>query len=1370
MNTGYFAYNDYLCNQNKHIRKMNLLNFTAQFPDEASCRDKWKEYREQEGVVCPMKKAIFVCLLWFACLVAAYSQMTYPVYVQTLLIPPYTPHIPAYYTGLQEKMRVTLINLDAQQPLLRVYLRMRIVSSAFSLVNPPEAYTPTIELPSGLSVTLSRDDLAPYFSRNNLRTSGLLSDFNRTQLLPDNFYRFNFDVYEATTHRLLSNPNMGFAMAMIAAGDPPVLNLPEKGAKIKESAIPSIFFSWTPRHMNSPAVAYNTEYEFTLVEIYDKHAPPESAFMYSRPLYTERVRSTSFIHTAAQPMLLPWMRYAWRVRAVAREGIDDVSIFKNDGYSPIFYFDYVSDCNTVQICGAVYERGCVNITWNDVGVMEYTVEYRRKDSEKWYTSRNVAPGMCEIYNLRYGVEYEYRIGTRCMINDDFVYNDIKSFRIPDSEERQPNCGILPDVSLSNRTPATELPPDKPVKAGDFPVFITKVSGTGTFSGEGYVRIPYLRNAQVAVTFSNIVVNTDNQLLSGFFETKYDAENPNLLLDIDKTLTGGSGVGDIRSGEERAAFDVDYVLDPNIPAKPPVADDGEDPIRDANGNYIFTKGENGKYQLVLTDSEGNEHTLETDEIPFTVTDGNGNTFEIGENGTAKPVSSASDIRLPAEEKETPHPELAVLQFEETANTKFALDPYRDVYAKVTEYFLKYKPTNEDMIASAKFMTPGASDEIFVRILSSGNGFAPEKVHFVTDKGKDYNGVYDEEKRVWTLTLVGGEADDGQHLYAVMETAPGEYATLARLNIYTYTPKSINVKLIPVNGFTNGFTKENVSQELNAIYNRVGINCEVEMTPDFEYEPLTTGEFNVEGSGLFSTLTDDMADLNMAYLQAHPDEEALCLFLIKNVTGAEGVVGDMPRGCQFGYLFEGATAQTIAHEIGHGIFRLDHPFDRANAAKSFDHGDLADNVMEYPPHAGERFVKLQWDAIHAPGLVIGLFETDEDAMRKDESKRSQITRFMYAIKNVIQKNYRMNFTDTEFLRTDDIMVLNSKENYSVKADHVFYGESLSDYFEEVELKLLFDAAKQLSSLPNELSSLSQNAVAYKSWFVKDLDVVIAFVFKQETDISVFTKFLGEKDILTPPQSSTRKAFFVHGTSSDPERWMEHPLTEKILLCIANTDKYDDRFSWQEHNHLTNTIIDRNKAALDLTNYILKNSQGFNEVVLIGHSHGGNVSLQAVNQLVNKGKTVFLITTSTPAYNAETIEIYDRNLQNCEFIGESVKSTVSPSGGINTQTTYVFKNPENPMNTKVKKHLHLWNKDDLVAGPIAGDDYYKSNGITENVEIPAGDEYKDSAVQVKHLIDGNFMDIINLEFINAHGLDSNRPQLIYQMFLNGKIKSIK
>jgi DNA-directed RNA polymerase subunit RPC12/RpoP len=32
---------------------MNLLNFSKTFPDEASCKAKWKEYRDKHGVLCP---------------------------------------------------------------------------------------------------------------------------------------------------------------------------------------------------------------------------------------------------------------------------------------------------------------------------------------------------------------------------------------------------------------------------------------------------------------------------------------------------------------------------------------------------------------------------------------------------------------------------------------------------------------------------------------------------------------------------------------------------------------------------------------------------------------------------------------------------------------------------------------------------------------------------------------------------------------------------------------------------------------------------------------------------------------------------------------------------------------------------------------------------------------------------------------------------------------------------------------------------------------------------------------------------------------------------------------------------------------------
>ncbi|GHT06457.1 hypothetical protein AGMMS49525_14730 [Bacteroidia bacterium] len=37
----------------KLTSKMNLLNFTTPFPDEQSCKLKWKEMRDKAGVVCP---------------------------------------------------------------------------------------------------------------------------------------------------------------------------------------------------------------------------------------------------------------------------------------------------------------------------------------------------------------------------------------------------------------------------------------------------------------------------------------------------------------------------------------------------------------------------------------------------------------------------------------------------------------------------------------------------------------------------------------------------------------------------------------------------------------------------------------------------------------------------------------------------------------------------------------------------------------------------------------------------------------------------------------------------------------------------------------------------------------------------------------------------------------------------------------------------------------------------------------------------------------------------------------------------------------------------------------------------------------------
>ena len=909
-----------------------------------------------------------------------YGQTTYPVQVYTQLTPPYTSYLPAYYSGVNQKLKVTLINTDMAQSELSVYLRMRIQSSSFTIETPENVYTERISLQAGVPLQLSLNDLATYFKNENMRISGGRNEFLRTNTLPDNFYRFNFEVYEATTGRLLSNPKLGFVQAMIASGEPPILNMPLKGSTIMEANIPSIMFSWTPRHMNSMASAYGTEYEFTLVEIFDKQVAPEAAFDYSRVLYTETVRSTSFVHTVAQPMLVPSMRYAWRVRAVAREGIEEANVFKNNGYSPISWFDYTVDCKLVQYDKVEVKDRVATISWQKTDAIDYDVQYRKKGSNKWYEGSLKDHETCPVYNLKFGEEYEYKIGVRCTMNDPFAYTDVKGFRMPEELAKNSNCGILPNINVSNQTPTRELQTKLPILVGDFPVFVTKVSGSGKFTGEGYVGIPYLKNAKIAVTFKDITVNTDNRMITGFIETKYDvsASGNNLLWDVDETLTGGKGVGDIRTGEEKAQYIVDYTISSSLTKVPIRKDTSEDNI-EGGETAETTSGENERYIITLTDESGGEHEQVVEKFPTTIEDKSGATYNVDKEGNIKQVSSKSDVKLDDKTKYV-QDKVATIQFESIDGvTKYALDAYNDVYKEVAEFEREYIVEEGNPVrASIKFMEANSSDDIFVRLVNSEESFDPAKVHFVTDNQKEYKATYNAEERGWRLTLVGSDANDGLEVFAVYKKGNSEYSTLAVLKVVSYEPKSVNIALVPVNEAKGNFTDiAKVKDELNKVYNKVGITVNVSLTDNFDY---TLDSFDVTGSGLFSTRTNDMKAIESAFMAtAQYKENTAYLFIMDispEVDDNSVALGDMPRKSQFGYLFKGASANTVAHEIGHGLFHLDHPFARANAANSFNKESLTDNLMHY--HGGHNLAKLQWDAIHAPGLVIGMFEKDGDGM--------------------------------------------------------------------------------------------------------------------------------------------------------------------------------------------------------------------------------------------------------------------------------------------------------------------------------------------------------------------------------------------------------
>ncbi|HEY9049626.1 MAG TPA: hypothetical protein VIN08_27200, partial [Ohtaekwangia sp.] len=128
-----------------------------------------------------------------------------------------------------------------------------------------------------------------------------------------------------------------------------------------------------------------------------------------------------------------------------------------------------------------------------------------------------------------------------------------------------------------------------------------------------------------------------------------------------------------------------------------------------------------------------------------------------------------------------------------------------------------------------------------------------------------------------------------------------------------------------------------------------------------------------SGLLTNYTGDMKKVIKAY--GNLLDNTYYIFLVtKPKSGA--TLGYMPRSKQAGFIFvdklnSTTVVNTLAHEIGHGAFNLQHTFKEY---PSLAQGST-DNLMDYAN--GTALYKYQWDYIHDPQKVIGLFEDDEDA---------------------------------------------------------------------------------------------------------------------------------------------------------------------------------------------------------------------------------------------------------------------------------------------------------------------------------------------------------------------------------------------------------
>lgn len=948
-----------------------------------------------------LKRYGYFILFWLFNL-SALAQTTYPLQVNVNLLPPYSLYLSDYYSTTREKIAVTLINRDQLKPSVNVRLRMIITTpGGVRIQTNDNAFFQPVLVENGSPVRLTQDELAPYFQPNNFITQGYLTGGK----LPEGMVEFCFQAVEAYTGQVLSASTC--TRAWITSQKPPLLSLPRNNESIAFREPLNVLFQWTPLHQGLALV----EYDFILKELWDNGMTPQAAFNYSPEIYRETTRSTSIIYGAMQPPLLPGKRYAWCVRAKAREGLDEVNLFQNDGYSEIRWFTLQDNCLPPEFVEATAERKRINLTWNTLPeYIGFTVSYRVKsangETQHEWKELQTQEAQAILYGLQSGATYEYRIASMCMAGQP-VYTPIMQIAIPATDSaRLAQCGILPDINLANQEPLKELKTAEEFKAGDFPITVVSVTGSnGNFSGQGWTIIPWLNDAKVAVEFKNIVINTDYQMTNGYVEAKYD-KTEGQIANLDDVFEGGFDQGIVKTGLTKT----DTTFNFSIPGV-------ESFTLNEDGDLVITDAANETHTIAIADKEGQGNEGNNVLVfPMTVKDKDGNVYlvekvsdpkdntkeiakatKLGTVGTPLPEGSFDPTQLNGDK--------AIVRFNK-GNGKYAFDTWETYYDKISLIKGKYQKLYNNYYAPWKFLPSGESDEMAATIEIVDKNIDPTKVVFTTPLGTRYDATY--ANGTYTLRVTAGPEGDVQELYALYPRGEDKYYTLGKLGIATYQRQVYKVVLVSVEG---AVIDAGIEQKLKDIYDQVGVTWQI-TREQFAY----SGNIRLmENSTGLSTYNEAMRALNDAYKTSHAyDKSANYLFFLKATGNSDinnrDLAGFMPRGSQFGYIFtsevkDANEAITVAHELGHGRWKLYHPFDKHYGG--FDEARQTINLLAYGN--GGHIAKWQWDQMNDPALVVSVFEGDERSFHAGTTERQQITRLIEMIRCSFINNENVSFNN-------------------------------------------------------------------------------------------------------------------------------------------------------------------------------------------------------------------------------------------------------------------------------------------------------------------------------------------------------------------------
>ncbi len=857
-------------------------------------------------------------LLLYVVRVSAQGVSSFPVQVSAQITSP-SVYLSDYVSGFEDRATVVLVNRDVMSTGIDVRLRMTVkCQNGLMLRTKPSAVFEAVTLYPGMSERLGAAELSPYFELRNLDVTGTMFQ----GAMPEGLATFTFEAVEYHTGVVVSTPYT--TVTNLTINKPPALLYPKNGIVMRPLSARSFQLQWQPRHSYSGA---GVMYEITIKEIADTLSNPTSAYNYSQTIYQTETASTSLTYSLSEPELEEGKRYGWCVRAYSVEGTVH---FTNGGYSEVFTFD---------------------VRHPDGYDVHDTVTVKRKEDRDPFDK---------------------------------------------SPERISRCGE-DSYTVTDLTPAEHLEVgDTITVGGGFKVVVTSLTQSGsTFSGEGYMFIPYI-GVDFTVDIRNIQVNASRQLISGYTEVRCDMSGSQIG-GTDMLLQGGGKR--LKNGVVLPDLSVGFLLT-DVSGAEYDSVTGTLTLKDENGSVIGTietpRNEQGEpvFPIRVKDNDGNlvqiEEETDTDSRPT----GRYKFTPLGRQ-TGKYISESqlSGIRG----------DLGTVTFEKDDSGVFTFDSPLKFYETAALLLnsdgangggrIYRRMSNCDPYYDVPwlFIGEGCTEQVRARLKLTGSGKKeipkPEDLQFiVSDEGgvtvlpSTYNadGTY-------SVTVAASQADSRQTVHAVYMVGDRCYQ-LGMLDVDTRAPMRAGVCLVNLGG---SYSASQIEAGLNSIYGRVGVTWNVTEENGFSYPKDSIAYLFDSKSKALELYNSRQKNLNRAfetYLGDRYDGKTCYLFMMPaNGSGSKReLAGFMPRGEQYGYINTDAVKSenlpaVIAHELGHGKYRLRHTFDSEYGKGAESKKGKTDNLMDYAPTPSRatHIAKWQWNQIHNPALLTELWEKDEDS---------------------------------------------------------------------------------------------------------------------------------------------------------------------------------------------------------------------------------------------------------------------------------------------------------------------------------------------------------------------------------------------------------